>query len=221
MKNGNISVSKCAKELGIDIDTVLEILTRLEKSKSKNAISDSMSVFVEQEKDYSINTQANVSIPLEQEKDYSIADLIKSGESSTLEFKSSMLLPTQKDPTISLIESKITDTTSKEDREKFEKAIKEKEKALKEEIPFMIVKTIAAFLNSDGGILLVGVKDDGSIYGLENDFQAVSNNRKNLDGWLQYLVELINNQIGTEFIQYIKVKFLYSSLILFSGHWRF
>jgi len=35
----------------------------------------------------------------------------------------------------------------------------------------VIVKTAAAFLNSEGGTLLIGVDDDGKVLGLENDYK--------------------------------------------------
>ena len=35
-----------------------------------------------------------------------------------------------------------------------------------------IVKTVIAFLNADGGTLLIGVCDDGTIYGLDQDFRC-------------------------------------------------
>lgn len=38
-----------------------------------------------------------------------------------------------------------------------------------DDITHSCIKTIAAFLNSDGGKLLIGVADDGSIFGIEND----------------------------------------------------
>lgn len=39
--------------------------------------------------------------------------------------------------------------------------------------PFAIAKEIAAFMNTDGGTLYLGVKDDGSVCGVESDFPAL------------------------------------------------
>jgi len=36
-----------------------------------------------------------------------------------------------------------------------------------------VVKTVCAFLNADGGILLIGVCDTGDVFGIENDFPYV------------------------------------------------
>lgn len=53
------------------------------------------------------------------------------------------------------------------------------------------LKTIAAFLNSQGGTLLIGVKDDGTLLGLDTDqFQ-------NEDKMLLHLNKLIKDKIGT------------------------
>jgi len=45
-------------------------------------------------------------------------------------------------------------------------------------IKFNIAKTIASFLNSNGGLLFVGVKDDKTILGLETDFSLATANNK-------------------------------------------
>ena len=59
------------------------------------------------------------------------------------------------------------------------------------------LKTIAAFLNSEGGILLVGVSDDGEVVGMENDkFQ-------NQDKTLLFLTSTIKSQLGTLHLEYI------------------
>lgn len=47
------------------------------------------------------------------------------------------------------------------------------------------LKTIAAFLTSAGGVLYVGVNDEGGIVGIEHDFDCMTSNpgRRNPDGW--------------------------------------
>lgn len=67
------------------------------------------------------------------------------------------------------------------------------------------LKTIAAFLNSDGGTLILGVEDDGKIYGLEKDLQSM--NQGNLDKFERHLIQLITNCIGTKFIPYLRIRF--------------
>lgn len=58
-------------------------------------------------------------------------------------------------------------------------------------ITHAITKTIAAFLNSDGGILLVGVADDGEVLGLDAD------RFENVDKMLLFLTNTIKSQLGT------------------------
>lgn len=64
-----------------------------------------------------------------------------------------------------------------------------------------VTKSLAAMLNSEGGVLLVGVADDGSGYGIEADIQTLG--RKDLDGFGQLLAALISDVIGPEFGAYI------------------
>lgn len=59
------------------------------------------------------------------------------------------------------------------------------------------LKTIAAFMNTRGGILLIGVADDGEILGLKND------QFPNHDKLLLHLTKLIKDKIGPTFINYL------------------
>jgi putative two-component system response regulator len=63
------------------------------------------------------------------------------------------------------------------------------------------LKTVAAYLNSDDGILLVGVDDDGNAIGLGND--VFSNEDKMLLHWHS----LIKSHLGLEFAHLIKSTF--------------
>ncbi|MCP4701844.1 MAG: response regulator [Gammaproteobacteria bacterium] len=74
---------------------------------------------------------------------------------------------------------------------------------------FAVLKTIAAFLNTEGGTLLIGVEDDGNIYGIEQDFPHVQKKpeRQNRDGFEGHLWDAIKSQIGIPFAQYIKLRF--------------
>lgn len=68
-----------------------------------------------------------------------------------------------------------------------------------------IIKTIAGFLNSEGGKLVIGVSDIGEILGLENDMKTLR--KKDLDGFQQLLIHLINDYLGPEYTSYIKINF--------------
>lgn len=60
------------------------------------------------------------------------------------------------------------------------------------------LKTIVAFLNTEGGTLLVGVKDDGSILGIDKD-QFLSE-----DKFLLHFSNLTNERIGRHYIEQIQ-----------------
>lgn len=66
------------------------------------------------------------------------------------------------------------------------------------EIEHAVLKTLAAFLNSGGGTLIIGVDDKGNILGLGKDgFQ-------DNDHMLLHLTQMIKDRIGTEHTQFIK-----------------
>jgi type I restriction enzyme R subunit len=87
-------------------------------------------------------------------------ELIKRGESKTLEFKSTLRW------------------SLKEDRrdDKF--------------VTHTALKTVAAFLNTDGGDLLIGVADNGSIVGIEAD------QLENDDKFMRHLAQVVRNGLG-------------------------
>jgi len=60
------------------------------------------------------------------------------------------------------------------------------------------LKTIIAFLNTSGGLLLVGIEDDGKVLGLEPD------KFPNADRYLLHVNNLIRERIGMEVTQFIK-----------------
>lgn len=59
----------------------------------------------------------------------------------------------------------------------------------------VVAQTIASFLNSDGGNLLIGVKDDGGIVGIEKDYSTFGRN-KGRDDFRLKLDQIISNQLG-------------------------
>ena len=64
-------------------------------------------------------------------------------------------------------------------------------------IEHSVLKTVAAFLNSEGGTLLVGVDDEGKVLGIDLDHFA------NEDKYLLHFTNLINNKFGKQFTDYI------------------
>ena len=70
-----------------------------------------------------------------------------------------------------------------------------------------ITRTISAFLNSSGGILLIGVDDFGNAIGIERDLKVLGGEKKNLDGFGLQLTELVNRYLGKEYRKFVYVSF--------------
>ncbi len=87
-------------------------------------------------------------------------ELIKQGESKTLEFKSTLRWSLNED--------------RKDDKS----------------VTHAVLKTIAAFLNTEGGDLLIGVADDGSIVGTETDHLESD------DKFMRHLAQVVRNGLG-------------------------
>jgi type I restriction enzyme R subunit len=87
-------------------------------------------------------------------------ELIKRGESKTLEFKATLRW--------NLRENRQDDKS----------------------MTYAVLKTIAAFLNTEGGDLLIGVGDDGSIVGIEPDRLETD------DKFMRHLAQVVRNGLG-------------------------
>jgi predicted transcriptional regulator len=74
-----------------------------------------------------------------------------------------------------------------------------------QELEYNCLKTICAFLNADGGDLLIGVSDDNWVVGLETDYVTLP--KKNRDGFENHLVNQVSNKIGDVFLDKIKFTF--------------
>ncbi|ARS37986.1 AlbA family DNA-binding domain-containing protein [Pontibacter actiniarum] len=74
------------------------------------------------------------------------------------------------------------------------------------EIELASLKTIAAFMNSEGGTLLIGVADDTTILGLDKDYQSLKKGDR--DGFEQYIMQSISLYLGTENCKNLKVSFV-------------
>jgi hypothetical protein len=100
-----------------------------------------------------------------------IREIVRKGESSTVEFKSTMRMNLK------------TMQPGKE-------------------IELAWLKATTAFMNSEGGILLLGVNDDGEFIGIEAD------KFENEDKCGLHFKNLINQHIGAEFTSYLNFKVL-------------
>lgn len=76
-----------------------------------------------------------------------------------------------------------------------------------ERLEFVIAKTVAAFSNTEGGVLLIGVDDDGNPVGLENDLSLMKQPDPDryelwLGDWLTSTIGIVGAaQIQTSFEQ--------------------
>ena len=80
------------------------------------------------------------------------------------------------------------------------------EAKVNKELEQVIVKSIAAFGNGQGGMLLIGVKDNGEILGLAHDYTSLG--VADRDKFERHLRGLLSNQLGDAFVAgKVRVKF--------------
>ena len=75
-------------------------------------------------------------------------------------------------------------------------------------VKYIIAKTICSFLNSNGGLLFIGVKDDGSVQGLDYDFSLAGDKEKRdffrleFDQMIKHFLSfVIVNDISADFVE--------------------
>ena len=73
-----------------------------------------------------------------------------------------------------------------------------KEGTFNKKLEEVIMKTVAAFANSQGGTLLIGVGDDGEVIGLEPDYHSLGG--VDCDKFELHLRNLLNEQFGKGFV---------------------
>jgi serine/threonine protein kinase len=120
--------------------------------------------------------------------------LIAAGECDTLELKSSLHHPhgpLPADLRYPLEQGKLQPVQVR----------KEMQKRLNKEV----TQTIAAFLNSRGGTLLIGVDDAGATLGIEPDFAYCQKEKQDADGWMLSLKTVIINALGADVWSAIRV----------------
>ncbi len=100
-----------------------------------------------------------------------IGRLLAGDETARLEFKASLRTPTR--------------TLTPEERSNLS--------SLQRDLEHEVLKTIAAFLNTGGGTLVIGVADDRSIIGIEVDYPST---RKSADGWCLTFDDLVSKHLG-------------------------
>ena len=75
------------------------------------------------------------------------------------------------------------------------------------ELEYVIAKSIAGFMNADGGILLIGVDDYKNILGLDKDYLTFGKDKQNRDGFELRLRDVINKYIGKKYQRFIRITF--------------
>jgi membrane protein YdbS with pleckstrin-like domain len=68
-----------------------------------------------------------------------------------------------------------------------------------------VMKNVTAFLNSRGGILLIGVADDGAILGLDSDLHSLK--QPDLDHWELVFNNAFNAMIGVQYRRFVELTF--------------
>jgi len=79
------------------------------------------------------------------------------------------------------------------------------QKCVNKKLEFVIAKTIAAFLNSEGGNLFIGIDDNQNALGLSEDFRTLK--KENEDGFELHLIGIIKKHIGLGYIGHINISF--------------
>lgn len=75
-----------------------------------------------------------------------------------------------------------------------------------QEIEEGIIRTVAGFMNRFGGTLLIGIDDSGSVLGIKRDLSTLS--RQDLDGYENWLVNLLEHAIGKPALAHIAISFV-------------
>ena len=94
------------------------------------------------------------------------------------------------------------ESTDTEYKSTFQWDVKENKK--NEDLRKASLKTVAAFLNTEGGTLVIGVADDKTILGLEQDLKLT---RDSLDVFERAFRDIFDKAIGVDFSQYCSVRF--------------
>jgi hypothetical protein len=81
-----------------------------------------------------------------------------------------------------------------------------KENRINKVLEQVILKTVAAFLNTDGGTLLIGVDDGGKVVGLEHDYRTLGK-KQNRDGYENWLTTLLLEEFGKDSAPLVEIRF--------------
>jgi hypothetical protein len=80
-----------------------------------------------------------------------------------------------------------------------------REGVVNKNLEHVIAKTISAFLNANGGNLIIGVDDNGNVLGLEKDLETLS--KKDVDGFELHLRQIISKYLEGSYEKHLKISF--------------
>jgi hypothetical protein len=80
-----------------------------------------------------------------------------------------------------------------------------KENRFNRALESVVLKTLAGYMNGQGGTLLIGVADDGSIVGLESDYSTLK--KQDRDGFEQVLMTAVASKLGADACQCVQAVF--------------
>jgi predicted HTH transcriptional regulator len=74
-----------------------------------------------------------------------------------------------------------------------------------DKIELVVAKTVAGFLNADGGLLVIGVDDDGNALGLDGDLSLMK--APDHDRYELWLTDYLKNTLGMPAMAFVQVSF--------------
>ena len=97
--------------------------------------------------------------------------------------------------------------TGENDRIEFKSSLRwdRREERVNKQLEKVVAKTLAGFLNKDGGTLLIGVDDAGGVDGLAADYETL--HRKDRDGFEQQLQQVVARDLGESVSTFLTVTF--------------
>lgn len=110
-----------------------------------------------------------------------------------------------KDATITLINEGETENVEFKSSLRYDLSLKKKNNDLGK----VVAKSIAGFMNSNGGYLYIGITDSGKAIGIQNDIRILS--KKTYDAFLSSLYQIVCDYLGKEHCQSVHPSFLYLS----------
>ena len=80
-----------------------------------------------------------------------------------------------------------------------------KENRINRALESVVMKTLAGYMNGQGGTLLIGVADDGSIVGLQHDYGTLK--KQDRDGFEQVLMTAVASKLGADACRCVQAVF--------------